>query len=109
MFIQPCDWIETDVDFKYVVDVFGRTNDGDVARLRLTGFHPFMYLKVRGSETSVNVIQALEQANGKQLRGIKLTKEMKLDAMNGFSGLTPIAVWKISCSALWMFKNVSKA
>ena len=43
-YLQPCDWIEHDVDFKYVVDVFGRTNEGDVARLRLTGFQPYLYL-----------------------------------------------------------------
>ena len=46
MYLQPCDWIESDVDFKYVVDVYGRTDEGDVARLRLTGFKPYMYLKV---------------------------------------------------------------
>ena len=105
MYLQPCDWIETDVDFKYVVDVYGRTDEGDVARLRLTGFKPYLYLRA-GPETADMVKSAL--MSEKKLQGLEVIKDFKLDAMQGFSNLQPIAVWKISCTALWMFKYVSK-
>ena len=42
------------------------------------------------------------------MTGLQIIKEFKLDAMQGFSNLQPIAVWKIQCTALWMFKNVSR-
>jgi len=105
MYLQPCDWIETDVDFKYVVDVYGRTDEGDVARLRLTGFKPYLYLRA-GPETDSMIKNALMFE--KKLTGLQIIKEFKLDAMQGFSNLQPIMVWKISCTALWMFKYISK-
>ena len=109
MYLQPCDWIEHDVDFKYVIDVFGRTNEGDIARLRITGFRPYLYLKAVAGETPHSVEQDLCAASEKKLRGIQITKEQKLDAMRGFSNLQPVDVWCISCPALWMFKVVAKA
>lgn len=106
--LQPCDWIESDSNFKYVVDVFGRTESGDIARLRITGFHPYFYLKARDGETSNEVSLAIQSAYGKNMRGLVVTQEFKLDAMRGFANLAPVKVWKISCTALWMFKNVAK-
>jgi len=107
-FLQPADWLEQDIKFKYVVDVFGRTDKGEVAQVRLTGFQPYFYLRMVDGETSGIVHVALEQASGKQLRGLKITLESKLDAMRGFNCLKPIKVWKLSFPALWMFKTVSK-
>jgi DNA polymerase elongation subunit (family B) len=40
--------------------------------------------------------------------GIKITKEAKLDAMQGFSGLQAIHVWKLSFPAIWMYKTASR-
>lgn len=108
IYFQPCDWIEHDVNFKYVVDVFGRTNEMDVAMIRLTGFKPYLYLKSKPGDTPVSIQTALNTGSGKNLRGIEITSELKLDAMKGFQGLEPIRVWKISCPALWMFKVVAK-
>ena len=34
--LQPCDWIESDSKFKYVVDIFGRTSGNEVSKVRLT-------------------------------------------------------------------------
>lgn len=107
-FLQPADWLEQDIKFKYVVDVFGRTDKGEVAQVRLTGFQPYFYLRMVDGETIGVVHAALEQASGKTLRGLKITLESKLDAMRGFNGLKPILVWKLSFPALWMFKTVSK-
>jgi DNA polymerase elongation subunit (family B) len=107
-FLQPADWLEQDIKFKYVVDVFGRTDKNEVAQVRLTGFRPYFYLRMVDGENSSQVQAALEQASGKTLRGIKITLEAKLDAMRGFSGLKPINVWKLSFPAIWMFKTVQK-
>jgi DNA polymerase elongation subunit (family B) len=106
--LQPADWIEHDVNFKYVVDVFGRTNNNEVAQVRLTNFSPYFYLKAEDGETAGLVQSALESSAGKSFRGLKITMEAKLDAMRGFTGLTAIRVWKLSFPALWMFKNVHK-
>jgi DNA polymerase elongation subunit (family B) len=106
--LQPCDWIESDSKFKYVVDIFGRTSGNEVAKVRLTGFQPFFYLKSADGETASLIHTLLENESGKKLRGLKITQELKLDAMRGFNGLKPIKVWKFSCPALWMFKTISK-
>jgi DNA polymerase elongation subunit (family B) len=107
-YLQPADWLEQDIQFKYVVDVFGRTDKGEVAQVRLTGFQPYFYLRMVDGETKELIQSTLEQASGKQLRGLKITLESKLDAMRGFTGLVPIKVWKLSFPALWMFKNVQR-
>lgn len=104
--LQPCDWQESDVQFKYVVDVFGRTAEDDVVRVRVTGFSPYFYLRAEEGESSTALISALESASGKRLVGLKIVQELKLDAMKGFNGLEPTKVWKLSCPALWMFKTV---
>jgi DNA polymerase elongation subunit (family B) len=108
LYLQPCDWIEHDVDFKYVVDVYGRTNEGNIARLRLTGFQPYLYLRAKQGDTAASIQTTIANESGKQLRGIVITSQLKLDAMRGFRGLEPTKVWKISCPALWMFKTVAK-
>jgi DNA polymerase elongation subunit (family B) len=106
--IQPCDWIESDSNFKYVVDIFGRTSDNEVAKVRLTGFRPYFYLRSEEGETSSMIQALLEKHSEKRLFGLKITQELKLDAMKGFNGLVPIKVWKFSCSSLWMFKLIAK-
>jgi DNA polymerase elongation subunit (family B) len=107
-FVQPADWLEQDIQFKYTVDVFGRTDKGEVAQVRLTGFQPYFYLRMVDGETHDLVHSTLEQASGKQLRGLKITLEYKLDAMRGFNGLTPTKVWKLSFPAIWMYKTVQR-
>lgn len=106
--IQPADWLEQDIQFKYTVDVFGRTDKGEVAQVRLTGFRPYFYLRMVDGETADQIQSVIEQSSGKQLRGLKVTLESKLDAMRGFNGLTPIKVWKLSFTAMWMYKTVQK-
>jgi DNA polymerase elongation subunit (family B) len=106
--IQPADWLEQDIQFKYTVDVFGRTDKGEVAQVRLTGFRPYFYLRMVDGETASEIQSVIEQSSGKQLRGLKITLESKLDAMRGFNGLAPIKVWKLSFTAMWMYKTVQK-
>lgn len=109
IYLQPCDWIEHDVNFKYVVDVFGRTHNGDVARLRVTGFQPYLYLKAVPGESASSVDAMIARACPKTLRNVRITSETKLDAMRGYSGLTPTRVWKITCPSLYAFKAAGRA
>jgi DNA polymerase elongation subunit (family B) len=103
---QPCSWIEQDHNFKYVVDTYGRTGEGDIARVRLTGFRPYFYLRAR-SETVADIQSILKSSKGTPIQ-VKITKEKKLDAMSGFSDLKPIDVWKLEFTALWAFKCAAR-
>jgi DNA polymerase elongation subunit (family B) len=118
--VQPCDWQESTQNYKYVVDVFGRTSDDDVVKVRLTGFCPYFYIKYNPEYTSATLIKKLEETanqnnrkygNTKQVHffNLKITIEEKLDAMNGFQGLNPIKVWKVVCPSLQMFKSAGRA
>jgi DNA polymerase elongation subunit (family B) len=111
MILQPCDWLEQDIDRKYIVDVFGRLDDDRVAKIRLTGFQPYFYLRAEDGETKDNMYSNIGSAmskEGKFLAGMKITQEAKLDAMRGFSGLNPIRVWKLTFNGLIMMKMVLK-
>ena len=111
MYLQPCDWREYDHEFKYVVDVYGRTHEGDVARVRITDFKPYFYLRAQANETPAqvaNLLSSLKTQNGRSVDGIKIELEHKLDAMRGFNGLNTIRVWKLSFPALWSFKHIAK-
>jgi len=108
IYLQPCDWIEHDVAYNYAVDAFGRTHNGDVARLRITGFQPYMYLKAHDSETPKMIEASIAQASEKPIRDLRITSELKLDAMRGFSGLEPTRVWKITCRSLFAFKALKR-
>ena len=107
MILQPVDWKESDHDFKYVVDVYGRTGEGDIARVRLTGFRPYFYLRA-GKETATQISSKIKSPKGQPISGIKITSEEKLDAMAGFSELKPIKVWKLEFPSLWSFKHVAR-
>jgi hypothetical protein len=65
-FFQPADWLEQDIKFKYVVDVFGRTDKNEVAKVRLKGFRPYFYLRMRDGETSGQIQSAIEESSGKR-------------------------------------------
>jgi len=106
MYLQPCDWREHDKDFKYVVDVYGRTHEGDVARVRITGFKPYFYLRALKTETAAGISSAISGV--KTISGLKITEEQKLDAMRGFNGLETIRVWKLEFPALWAYKLIAK-
>ena len=106
MYLQPCDWREYDNKFKYVVDVYGRTHEGDITRVRITDFKPYFYLRAFPTETAAQISSAISAV--KTIQGLKITEEQKLDAMCGFNGLKTIKVWKLAFPALWAFKLVAK-
>ena len=92
MILQPCDWHEHDVAGAYVVDVFGRTDAGTVACVRIKNFKPFFY--VRGPRPQV---------------GKTVTAESKYDVFAGFNDLTPTDVWKVECASKADWMAASKA
>ena len=106
MYLQPCNWREYDNKFKYVVDVYGRTHEGDITRVRITDFKPYFYLRAFPTETAAQISSAISAI--KTIQGLKITEEQKLDAMCGFNGLKPIKVWKLSFPSLWAFKLIAK-
>jgi DNA polymerase elongation subunit (family B) len=86
--LQPCDWHEHDVSLyinkkreqSYVVDVYGRTDTGQVACVRITGFSPYFYCG--GPDPG------------------KAYPVKKYDVFAGFNNLSKSSVWKVSCSSL---------
>lgn len=110
MYLQPCNWREYDNKFKYVVDVYGRTHEGDITRVRITDFKPYFYLRALPTETAAqvaNLLSSLKTSKGRSVEGIKIEAENKLDAMRGFNGLQKISVWKLSFPALWAYKHIA--
>lgn len=83
--LQPSDYYEHDVRKEYVVDVFGRMEDGKTACVRIKGFKPFFYVK---SDKAI--------PGGIRVRAY--------DVLAGFNGLTTTEVWKVSTDtkADWM-------
>ena len=82
--LQPCDWHEHDVTHnktkEYVVDVYGRTENDQVACLRITGFRPYFYC---GGTNPGGAVQV-----------------KKYDVFAGFNDLAKTTVWKVTCSTL---------
>ena len=107
MFFQPCSWIEQDINYKYTIDTYGRTHEGDIARVRLLNFKPYFYMKFENNDTQSNIQSLIKSPQGKQI-DTKITLENKLDVINGFNNLLSIKVWKLEFSSLWAFKYVSK-
>ena len=90
MLLQPCDWYEHDTAGKYVVDVFGRTEDGLVACLRINGFKPYFYV------------------NGTKPTSGTSTRVEKYDVFAGFNRLQKTAVWKVVCDTKAQFMEAAK-
>jgi len=95
--LQPCDWHEHDVSFKvgktrvqeYVVDVYGRTQDDQVACVRITGFSPYFYCGGADPGRSVQV--------------------KKYDVFAGFNDLTKTSMWKVTCATLNEFHEKKRS
>jgi DNA polymerase elongation subunit (family B) len=89
--LQPCDWYEHDVSGKYVVDVFGRTDRGNVACLRISGFKPYFYVKSDKKPTIGTAISV-----------------KKYDVFAGFADLEMTTVWKVVCDTKAMMMSATK-
>jgi DNA polymerase elongation subunit (family B) len=74
---------------KYVVDVFGRTDEGKVAVLRINGFKPYFYVKTGTKPDNATRVQ-------------------KYDVFAGFKELTKTDVWKVECDSKAQFMSAAK-
>lgn len=123
--IQPCDWYEHDEKGKYVLDVFGRTQEGNVACVRINGFKPYFYVKDKDKPDPQKIYTDINKKwvskYGKNIgeedyafnlskkvpeyKGITVTKVKKYDVFAGFSDLQEVDVWKIECGSLAAFRS----
>ena len=121
--VQPCDWYEHDVQGKYVVEVFGRTDDGNVACVRINGFKPYFYAKNMPPSSKIydDINKKWECKFGErkgeedyafnlskrvpEYKGVTSTKVKKYDVFGGFSDLEQIDVWKVECGSLAAYRS----
>jgi len=93
---QPLSWKEHDSP-KYVVDVYGRTHEGDIARVRLVGYKPSFYVKQLPDFTKIKT------KNGYSPK-YYVEEVLKQDVIQGFNSLKKEKFYKISFDNLWGFK-----
>jgi DNA polymerase elongation subunit (family B) len=98
----PCDWIDHDDFGKYVIDVYGRTDEGDTAMLRIRGYKPYFYV---GSEYDFTSEEELSKQN---ITKIKVTNMEKYDVFAGYNGYIPTKVQKIEVESMKDFRAVTK-
>jgi DNA polymerase elongation subunit (family B) len=89
--LQPCDWHEHDASGAYVVDVYGRTDTGTVACVRITGFKPYFYVK------------------GPRPTSATVTQVSKYDVFAGFNDLQTTDVWRVECKSKAEFLEATKS
>ena len=92
MILQPCDWYEHDASGSYVVDVFGRTERGTVACLRIKNFKPSFYVKTPN-----------------QPAGLRASRQSKYDVFAGFNDLKTTDVWRVECDSKAAFMEAAKS
>lgn len=99
--LQPCDWHEHDAfldrEKQYVVDAYGRLDDGRVACVRITGWKPYLYVKADGP------LAEFRNAIGMHL---KVTPQQKFDILGGFDEFKPTDVWRIEAPSLEAFRKL---
>ena len=96
MILQPLTWKEHD-DKKYVVDVYGRTHEGDIARVRLGGYKPYFYIRELTDFTKIKT------KNGFSPK-FYVEEVLKQDVIKGFNSLKKEKFYKLSFDTLWGFK-----
>jgi DNA polymerase elongation subunit (family B) len=94
MLFQPCDWHEHDAfidgEKQYVVDAYGRTEEGRAGCIRITGFKPFLYVR----------------AEGARIQGCKTTVFQKYDILAGWNQLETVTVWKLEVNTMEAFRKL---
>jgi len=99
--MQPCDWIEHDESGRYVVDVYGRTEEG-AALVKIEGFKPYMYV-LPGEVTIVHFKSRLQTD---KIFRVTVTEHTKHDVYAGYSDYTAVKVWKIETESLKDWREV---
>jgi len=95
--IQPCDWRENDDKGKYVVDVYGRTEE-TATMIRIEGFKPYMY--VLPGDKKIDAFRSKLTEEKINATSVIVTSTTKYDAYEGFNHFKPVTVWKIEYQSL---------
>ena len=94
----PCDWIEHDDFGKYVIDIYGRTDEGGSAMLRVRGFKPYFYV--------ASEYDFATEDHG--ISKISVTHLEKYDVFAGFQNFESLKVQKVEVESLRDFRAATK-
>ena len=94
----PCDWIDHDDFGKYVIDIYGRTDEGEAAMIRVRGYKPYFYV---GGDYDF-----ASETHG--ISNIKVTTMEKYDVFAGFNEFKTTNVQKIEVESMKDFRAVTK-
>ena len=101
--LQPCDWIEHDESGKYVVDVYGRTEE-TATMVRIEGFKPYLYVL----PGSITVAQLKKDLAVEKVNSVIVTEKTKFDAYAGFNNFSSTKVWKVEVESLSSWRTTGK-
>ena len=95
---MPCDWIDHDEFGKFVIDIYGRTDEGDTAMLRVRGYKPYFYV--------ASEYDFATEDHG--ISKIKVTHLEKFDVFAGYNGYVPTKVQKVEVESMKDFRTAVK-
>lgn len=98
----PCDWIDHDDFGKYVIDIYGRTDEGSPAMIRVRGYKPYFYV---GGDYDFASESELAKQN---ITKIKITNMDKYDVFAGFQEFKTTNVQKVEVESMKDFRAVTK-
>jgi len=98
--LMPCDWIDHDDFGKYVIDIYGRTDEGETAMLRVRGYKPYFYV------ASEDGYDFASEDHG--ISKIAVTNLEKYDVFAGYNGYSPTKVQKIEVESMKDFRTATK-
>ena len=96
--LMPCDWIDHDEFGKFVIDIYGRTDEGDTAMLRVRGYKPYFYV--------ASEYDFATEDHG--ISKIKVTHLEKFDVFAGYNGYVPTKVQKVEVESMKDFRTAVK-
>jgi DNA polymerase elongation subunit (family B) len=96
--LSPCDWIEHDEYGKYVIDIYGRTDEGSSALLRVRGFKPYFYV--------ASEYDFATEDHG--ISKISVTHLEKYDVFAGFQNFEALKVQKVEVESMKDFRTATK-
>ena len=103
--LQPCDWIEHDEAGKYVVDVYGRT-DENAGVVRIEGFKPYFWIRPEG--ISIAKFKADLMSIKINSTTVVVTEHSKYDAYEGYNHFKPATVWKVEFVSMRDWRSAGK-
>jgi DNA polymerase elongation subunit (family B) len=95
----PCDWIDhDDYEKKYVIDIYGRTDEGSPAMIRVRGYKPYFYV--------ASEYDFATEDHG--ISKIVVTHMEKYDVFAGFNNFKTTKVQKVEVESMKDFRIATK-